>query len=169
MLSFLTRKNWGYADDELVTTHPIRSPVADTFTAESIFDGITYAKGAATMKQLMYLIGEDSFSKALAAYFKKHEFSNAVFDDLLNSMKPFFDHNKNGLTLDEWRQMWLETAGSNKLKVEWSPQSTSVVVTQSKDREECPTLRVHRMKIAIIRKDHSIVSQEVTILPQEKT
>lgn len=103
MLSFLTRKNWGYADDELVTTHPIRSPVADTFTAESIFDGITYAKGAATMKQLMYLIGEDSFSKALAAYFKKHEFRNAVFDDLLNSMKPFFDHNKNGLTLDEWR------------------------------------------------------------------
>lgn len=58
MLSFFTRKNWGYAEDELVTTHPIRGEVADTFTAESIFDGITYSKGAATMKQLMFLIGE---------------------------------------------------------------------------------------------------------------
>ena len=57
MLSFFNRKNWGYSDDELVTTHPIRSEVNDTFTAQSIFDGITYSKGAATMKQLMYLIG----------------------------------------------------------------------------------------------------------------
>jgi len=46
----------------MVTTHPIRSEVEDTSTAESIFDGITYSKGAATMKQLMYLLGEDSFS-----------------------------------------------------------------------------------------------------------
>lgn len=45
-----------------MTTHSIRSEVDDTFTAESIFDGITYSKGAATMKQLMYLVGEDAFS-----------------------------------------------------------------------------------------------------------
>lgn len=57
MLSFFNRKSWGYSDDELITTHPIRSAVNDTFTAESIFDGITYSKGAATMKQLMYLLG----------------------------------------------------------------------------------------------------------------
>lgn len=65
MLSFFNRKGWGYAEDKLATTHPIRSNVDDTFTAESIFDGITYSKGAATMKQLMYLVGEDSFSAAL--------------------------------------------------------------------------------------------------------
>lgn len=90
MLSFFNRKVWGYAEDELVTTHPIRSEVPNTLTAESIFDGITYSKGAATMKQLMYLIGEDAFSKALSAYFKKYEFSNAVLDDLLSSMNKYF-------------------------------------------------------------------------------
>jgi aminopeptidase N len=57
MLSFFNRKAWGYAEDKLMTTHSIRSKVDDTFTAESIFDGITYSKGAATMKQLMYLLG----------------------------------------------------------------------------------------------------------------
>jgi len=86
MLSFFNRKGWGYTEDEMVTTHPIRSQVEDTFTAESIFDGITYSKGAATMKQLMYLLGEEAFSSALKDYFKKYEFSNAVLDDLLEAI-----------------------------------------------------------------------------------
>lgn len=72
MLSFFNRKAWGYAEDKLVTTHSIRSQVEDTFIAESIFDGITYSKGAATMKQLMYLVGEQSFSAALKQYFHKY-------------------------------------------------------------------------------------------------
>ena len=49
----------------------------DTHVAESIFDGITYSKGAATMKQLMYLMGEEAFSKSLASYFHKYAFKNA--------------------------------------------------------------------------------------------
>lgn len=57
MASFLNRKGWGYSEDQLITTHPIRSNVENTQVAESIFDGITYSKGAATMKQLMYLMG----------------------------------------------------------------------------------------------------------------
>ena len=57
MASFLSRKSWGYTEDQLITTHPIRSAVPNTDIAESIFDGITYSKGAATMKQLMYLMG----------------------------------------------------------------------------------------------------------------
>lgn len=59
------------------------------------------------MKQLMYLIGEDSFSKALSAYFAKHAFNNAVLDDLLASMTPYFGSYKNKLTLPQWKQMWL--------------------------------------------------------------
>ena len=58
--------------------------MANTHVAESIFDGITYSKGAATMKQLMYLIGEDKFSDALGKYFNKHAFKNTQLDDLLN-------------------------------------------------------------------------------------
>jgi aminopeptidase N len=169
MLSFFSRKNWGYAEDEMVTTHSIRSDVLDTFTAESIFDGITYSKGAATMKQLMYLIGEENFSKALAAYFKKHEFSNAILDDLLSSIEPYFDQSKNGLTLEQWKQMWLETAGCNKLFCEWQPGQSKATIVQTLDRSECPTLRLHRIKVAVISSDNSITTTEVTVLPQEKT
>lgn len=57
MTSFYSRKGWGYTEDQMQTTHAIRGRVENTEQAESIFDGITYAKGAATMKQLMYLLG----------------------------------------------------------------------------------------------------------------
>lgn len=58
MAAFFARKSWGYHEDQLVTTHPISGEVANTVVAESIFDGITYSKGAATLKQLLLLIGE---------------------------------------------------------------------------------------------------------------
>jgi aminopeptidase N len=56
----------------MITTHPIRGKVENTSVADSIFDGITYSKGAATMKQLLYLMKEENFSKALSVYFKKY-------------------------------------------------------------------------------------------------
>ena len=56
MASFMKRKAWGYMEDQMVTTHPIRGPVVNTSVAESIFDGITYSKGAATMKQLLFIV-----------------------------------------------------------------------------------------------------------------
>eukprot|EP00919_Chromeraceae_sp_WS-2016_P053714 GHVR01127533.1.p1 GENE.GHVR01127533.1~~GHVR01127533.1.p1 ORF type:complete len:118 (+),score=0.50 GHVR01127533.1:609-962(+) len=58
MASFLHRKGWGYHEDQMITTHPIRGPVINTSVAESIFDGITYSKGASTMKQLLFLMKE---------------------------------------------------------------------------------------------------------------
>ena len=57
MATFFGRKTWGYDDDQAITTHPIRGSIANTSAADSIFDGITYAKGAATMKQLLLLMG----------------------------------------------------------------------------------------------------------------
>lgn len=56
MLEFLNRKAWGYEEDQRTTTHPIRGPIANTTAADAIFDGITYAKGASTMKQLLFIM-----------------------------------------------------------------------------------------------------------------
>ena len=65
MISFFWRKRWGYDEDGNVHyTHPIRGVVENTSKALTMFDGITYAKGASVIKMLIYLIGEDNFSKA---------------------------------------------------------------------------------------------------------
>ena len=91
MSMFLNRKGWGYHEDQMITTHPIRGAVANTSVADSIFDGITYSKGAATMKQLLFLMKEENFSKALSEYFKKYEWSNATLIDFIAEMKKHYN------------------------------------------------------------------------------
>lgn len=102
MASFLQRKGWGYHEDMMITTHPIRGKVANTSVADSIFDGITYSKGAATMKQLLYLMKEENFGKALSVYFHKYEWNNATIDDFLAEMQNYFTVEKE-FTIKQWR------------------------------------------------------------------
>lgn len=67
----LNEKAWGYEEDSRPNTHPIAGEVPNTSAADSIFDGITYSKGAAVIKQLYYIIGYDNFSKSLKEYFSQ--------------------------------------------------------------------------------------------------
>lgn len=69
-----------------MTTHPIAGLVPDTNTAECVFDGITYAKGAATIRQLFSLVSVDLFSKAMHEYFNKFAFGNATLSDFINTV-----------------------------------------------------------------------------------
>ncbi len=84
--SFLKRKDWGYLEDQRSTTHPISVEVPNTSMAESIFDGITYSKGASVLKQLYFLIGRERFSDNVANYFKKYMWSNTTLKDFLDEI-----------------------------------------------------------------------------------
>src|SRR3989344_1635357 len=79
--NFYSRKSWAYYQDQLVTTHPIATDASDTDIAFSNFDGISYAKGASVLKQLMNFLGEGAFKKALHNYFKKYEWKNTELKD----------------------------------------------------------------------------------------
>ena len=81
--------------------------------ADSIFDGITYSKGASTMKQLLFIMSEENFSASLKAYFHKYAFKNARLEDFIVEMQANF--HETALTLKEWQQFWLETASLNRL------------------------------------------------------
>lgn len=99
MAQFLNKKSSrGYPDDKSIITHPIRGVVKNTSVAQSIFDGITYAKGAATLKQLLFLMGAQNFSAALKDYFTKFAYKNTVLDDFINSLQAHFN-NEHGITL----------------------------------------------------------------------
>ena len=81
------RKSAGYVQDQQATTHPIAGPVRNTLEAASIFDGITYNKGGAVLRQLMYLIGEETFALGLYYYFNKYHHSNTNLDMFLEQMQ----------------------------------------------------------------------------------
>ncbi len=102
-----------YLADQGPSSHPIRQSVPTVADAESIFDSITYPKGAAVLKQLMHFVGEDTFCVGMSAYFAEHAWGNTTLDDLVRSLE-----RASGRDLQPWRTAWLETAGVDRLGID---------------------------------------------------
>ena len=140
-------KAWGYRQDQLPSTHPIATDAPDTQAARLNFDGISYAKGAGVLKQLVAWVGFEPFLAGLRAYFDEHAFGNTSLGDLLAALE-----RSSGRDLQAWSREWLETAGVNELRpdvaVDSAGRYTSVAVEQSAASEH-PTLRSHRIAIGL--------------------
>ena len=80
-----TEKAWAYAQDQLPSTHPIAADIPDVAAVEVNFDGITYAKGASVLKQLVAYVGPDEFLAGVRRYFRKHAYGNTTLADLLGA------------------------------------------------------------------------------------
>lgn len=105
--TFQTRdKAWAYKQDQLSTTHPVLADMVDTDSVNSNFDGITYAKGASLLKQLVALVGHEAFFKGIQRYFKTHAFSNTQLHDFLEPLE-----RESGRDLRIWVEQWLSTTG----------------------------------------------------------
>ncbi len=141
------RKNWAYRQDQLPSTHPIAADNVDLRAVEVNFDGITYAKGASVLKQLVAWVGLENFLTGLQGYFKDFEFSNSEFADLLAALEK-----SSGRELESWAHEWLQTAGVNTLAARFELDDegryTSFAVHQTA-AEDHPTLRRHRLGIGL--------------------
>ncbi|MFJ4356521.1 aminopeptidase N [Streptomyces massasporeus] len=152
-------KTWAYRQDQLPSTHPIMAEINDLDDVLVNFDGITYAKGASVLKQLVAYVGEDEFFQGVQAYFKAHAFGNTRLSDLLGALEE-----TSGRDLKSWSKAWLETAGINVLRPEIETDSDGVV-TSFAIRQEAPalpagakgepTLRPHRVAVGLYDLDES--------------
>ncbi|HCQ19833.1 MAG TPA: aminopeptidase N, partial [Dermacoccus sp.] len=108
------RKAWGYAAERSPSTHPVAgAPAPDTDTALQNFDGISYAKGSAVLRQLIHHIGDDAFIAGVRLHLQRHAFANATLADFLASLEE-----ASGTDLTRWAAAWLETAGMDTLRVD---------------------------------------------------
>ncbi len=107
------RKAWAYRQDQLPTTHPITADIRDLEDAKLNFDGITYAKGASVLKQLVAYVGRDAFFEGARRYFKRHAYGNTTLADLLAVLEE--TSGRGAEAMAEWSRAWLETAGVNAL------------------------------------------------------
>ncbi|WP_026818489.1 aminopeptidase N [Arthrobacter castelli] len=105
------RKAWAYLQDQLPTTHPIVADITDLEAAKQNFDGITYAKGASVLKQLVAYVGFESFIAGSRQYFADHAFGNTSLNDLLDALSA-----SSGRDLTEWSRQWLQTSGISTLE-----------------------------------------------------
>ncbi|MFI5966763.1 aminopeptidase N [Streptomyces asoensis] len=146
-------KTWAYRQDQLPSTHPIMAEIGDLDDVLVNFDGITYAKGASVLKQLVAYVGMDEFFAGVQAYFKRHAFGNTRLSDLLGALEE-----TSGRDLGTWSQKWLQTAGINVLRPEIETDAHGVI-TSFAIRQEAPalpagakgepTLRPHRIAVGL--------------------
>jgi aminopeptidase N len=150
-ISFASRrKTWAYRQDQLPTTHPITADIRDLEDAKLNFDGITYAKGASVLKQLVAYAGRDAFLEGARRYFKRHAYGNTTLQDLLSVLEE-----TSGRDMAAWSRAWLETAGVNALTpsvaCDDAGRITELAVTQEAAPGR-PTLRPHRVAVGLYRR-----------------
>jgi aminopeptidase N len=145
-----TEKTWAYHQDQLPTTHPVVADIPDVESIHLNFDGITYAKGASVLKQLVAWVGQGEFLRGTGVYHAHHAYGNATLDDFLAALVE-----ASGRDLHAWSKEWLETAGVNTLRARFTTEERDgreEFATFSLLQEapaDWPTLRSHRLRIGL--------------------
>ncbi|MEU3550068.1 aminopeptidase N [Streptomyces longwoodensis] len=144
------RKAWAYRADQLPSTHPITADIRDLQDAKLNFDGITYAKGASVLKQLVAYVGQDAFLEGARRYFKRHAYGNTRLGDLLSVLAE-----TSGRDMGTWARSWLQTAGVNALTpqvlLDAGGRIDELAVVQEA-AESHPELRPHRVAVGLYRR-----------------
>jgi aminopeptidase N len=140
-------KAWAYRQDQLPSTHPIAADITDIEAVEVNFDGITYAKGASVLKQLVAYVGRENFLDGVRKYFAGHAYANATLADLLAALEQ-----TSGRDLAPWSREWLQTAGVNTLRPSYSVDADDRFTEFAVEQEATathPVLRSHRIAIGL--------------------
>jgi aminopeptidase N len=147
----VSEKLWALRQDQLPSTHPISADIRDLDDVQVNFDGITYAKGASVLKQLVAWVGRDEFLAGVRAYFAEHAWGNTELSDLFAQLEK-----TSGRDLSAWGEQWLQTAGVNTLRplveLDGDGAYASVTILQSAV-DDHPTLREHRIAVGLY--DHA--------------
>jgi aminopeptidase N len=147
-------KSWAYRQDQLPSTHPVAADIPDLAAVEVNFDGITYAKGASVLKQLVAYVGLEHFLAGLRDYFRAHAFDNATFGDLLGALEK-----ASGRDLSHWGQQWLKTTGLNTLRADFDLDAdgrfSRFAISQSGAEPGADETRPHRLAVGVYDDDGS--------------
>ena len=165
-------KAWAYRQDQLVTTHPIAGEVASTEETFLNFDGITYGKGAAVIKQLVAAMGIEGFRAGMRLYFQRHAFGNTTLVEFLDALQAGIG--QDGMReaggerdLHAWAALWLETPSLNTLAASWEPRDGAIgrlSLSQSAP-DAYPTLRPHHLELGLWREAEAGSGLTVEALP----
>ncbi|WP_432116753.1 aminopeptidase N [Streptomyces sp. bgisy032] len=141
----VTRKAWGYDADQRPSTHPVApEAVDDTASALLNFDGISYAKGASALRQLVAWLGEKDFLAGINTHFTRHKFANATLADFIDSLAAATDRD-----VHAWAEAWLRTTGVDTLTPHLAPGEHGICAL-TVDRAGS---RPHRIAVGLYDRD----------------
>ncbi|KAL4641863.1 glutamyl aminopeptidase isoform X1 [Arapaima gigas] len=99
-------------DDALVSSHPIIVNVSNPAEITSVFDGISYSKGASILRMLEDLMGQEKFRDGCQNYLKKFHFQNAKTSDFWASLQEV-----SGLPVTDIMDTWTKQMGYPVLNI----------------------------------------------------
>ncbi|GHE89813.1 aminopeptidase [Streptomyces griseoluteus] len=144
----VTRKSWGYDADQRPSTHPVApESVDDTAAALLNFDGISYAKGASALRQLVAWLGEKDFLAGINVHFERHRFGNATLADFIDSLASATERD-----VPAWADAWLRTTGVDKLTPRLTTTDGKRVLTVEQEGS-----RPHRVTAGLY--DHDLTEE----------
>jgi aminopeptidase N len=156
---FLYRKYAAYWTDQRSTTHPVETPVPDTDSVGTNFDMISYAKGAAVLRQIEYRLGEDAFRQGINTYLERHAEGNARLEDFVGALAEASETD-----LDEWAEQWLYTAGANTIEAQFDCENglvSSFALAQTAPLDY-PILRTQKIQVGFFRDvDGAVITDNV--------
>ncbi|MGW3303065.1 aminopeptidase N [Streptomyces rubiginosohelvolus] len=159
----VARKGWGYDADQRPSTHPVApdpDAVPDTASALLNFDGISYAKGASALRQLVAWLGEKDFLAGINAHFARHKFANATLADFIDNLASATERD-----VHAWAGQWLRTTGIDTLTAEvGTPAPTEPAGTPANGNGQSWALTVTRdgsrpHRITVGAYDHALNTQ----------
>ena len=86
-VDFSLSRTEAFDTDSLASTRPIEFEVVSPEDAESMFDVLTYEKGAAVVRMLEQYLGEDEFRAGIRRYMVENEYGNAETTDLWDAIE----------------------------------------------------------------------------------
>ena len=148
----IIRKLWGYAAERAPSTHPVAgAPAPDALSALGNFDGISYAKGASVIRQLIAYIGDEAFVAGVVQHLRSHAYGNGDLVQFLAAME-----SASGRSLAAWSRAWLETAGADRLAVADGVLTRTPPATHPADRP-------HRLDVAAFANGRELARVEVVV------
>ncbi|WP_326723791.1 aminopeptidase N [Streptomyces sp. NBC_00243] len=154
----VTRKPWGYDADQRPSTHPVApdpDAVPDTASAMLNFDGISYAKGASALRQLVAWLGEKDFLDGINTHFARHKFGNASLADFIDNLASATERD-----VHAWADTWLRTTGVDTLTTTVTENRPGWSLSVGRDGS-----RPHRVEVGLYDREPA---DGRTLVPRER-
>ena len=130
-----------YQADALPGRQPMSSPVASAADARFRLPALTYSKGAAVIRQLAALIGDDAMRAGLADFMRRFGGGSAALADLIGCLS-----RSSGRDLGGWADEWLRTEGASTLRGVLVPAPDGTIESLTVRQDEP---RTHRLWIGL--------------------
>ncbi|XP_060568448.1 aminopeptidase N-like, partial [Ruditapes philippinarum] len=124
--------------DGLATfTHPLHNPVYKPKNiSKDIFDDIAYLKGAAVIRMLSFMVGQNTFQNGMKKYVKKNSYKAVTNDDLYSAMEEQAIADGRSITnIKEIMDTWVLQMNYPLVNVEFTVQGKITLTQERYDGE----------------------------------